>query len=340
MYNNTNKRSVTLNLEKSAGQNIFKKLCQHSDIIIETFPARYMASLGLDYPNLNKINPSLIMASVTGFGQTGPNKDFKSSPIICEAMGGIMFMTGSPDKSPLQQGHLITCYVVSMFTAVAILTALYYRNFTGIGQQIDISMQECMASIQELTPWSFHWGVDSVKRSGGPPHRATSAPVDIYRCKDGYFWPFILGPERWDRLISWIIQDGINVDEFANPEYEAAEKRVAEQDKIGAIISQWGKLHTKNEIFEEAVRRELPVAPVRTIAELTEDSQLNCRGFFKDVDHPVIGRIKYPQPPYPLEGVSRKIKPAPSIGQHNIQVYKEIGFSKEDILILKGTRVI
>lgn len=182
------------------------------------------------------------MASVTGFGQAGPYNDYKDSTIVCEAIGAIaiMYMTGLPDKPPLQQGHFITCYALSMFVAPAILMARYCRNnVTELGQQIDISYQENMASIQDLVSWAFiYWG-KILKRCGRFPYRIVSAPVEVpYRCKEGYIWSFILGPERWNTFISWIIQDGIDVGEFANPEYQTMDKRAAERCRLSPIIAE------------------------------------------------------------------------------------------------------
>lgn len=335
-YNNTNKKSITLNLEMAEGQEIFKKLVEHSDVLVETYRPGQMANLGLDYPNLKNLNSRLVMTSITGFGQTGPYRDFKASDIVSFAMGGLMYQTGDPDMPPLQAGGLQTYYIVSLFAAVSTLIALYARDAIGEGQHVDVSMQECIASLTEFMCFYLFRG--RIQPRLGAQHHA-AIPSNNYPCKDGY-WSICVGPHSsfWGRFIAWLISDGMDVGELANPEYEDESKRWAELDrKINPIIHKWAMSHTKAEIFEEGQRNDVPVAPVNTIKDVVEDPHLKARNFFEEISHPVIGRAKYPGIPWSMP---RHSQHAPLIGQHNQEVYGELGLSKKDLLILREAGVM
>lgn len=338
-YNNTSKRSITLNLEMVDGREVFRKLAERSDVVVETYRPGYMASLGLDYPKLEKLNSGLVMTSITGFGQTGPYRDFKAPDIVSFAMGGRMYETGYPEMPPLMDGGLQTYYVGSIYAAIATLVALYVRDAIGEGQHVDVSMQECIASVQESSYHYVHTG--RILRRAGAQHQH-AVPGNIYPCEDGY-WSICIGPysELWAKFISWVISDGVDVGELADPEYEEPTKRQAELDnKINPMIRKWAMPYTKSEIFEVGQRNGIPVAPVNNAKDVIEDPQLNARGFFEEVSHPVIGRAKYPGIPWRLPGGSLKVGHAPLIGQHNREVYGELGFSGEDLLILKQAGVI
>ncbi|MDP2917559.1 MAG: CoA transferase [Dehalococcoidia bacterium] len=337
-YNNTNKKSITLNLNSADGQDIFKKLVRRSDTVMETGSPGYMASLGLDYSSLSKLNPELVMTSITGFGQTGPHRDFKSSDIVSFAMGGLMYQTGDADMPPLLAGGLQTYYVSSLFAAVATLTALYSRDATGQGQHVDVSIQECIATLLEVMCFYLYAG--RLHRRRGARH-LMAIPSDNYPCKDGY-WSICVGPHSavWVRLVAWMLNDGIDVGELANPEYEVGSKRWPVIDtKIDPIIKEWSRQYTKARIFDEGQRNDVAVAPVSTAKDVAEDPHLDARGFFEEVSHPVIGTAKYPGVPWRLPK-GHMTRPAPLIGEHNREVYQALGLSNEDLIILKGAGVI
>lgn len=333
-YNNTNKRSVTLNLETVDGREIFEKLVNRSDVVVESYNPGYLAKLGLDYSTLSRFNPGLVMVSITGFGQTGPYRDFKSPDIVTYAMGGLMYLTGDQDMPPLLAGGLQCCYLVSLFAAGAAMVALQARAAIGKGQHVDISVQECVASILEVM---YHYLYDGriPKRFGARHHEA--CPGDNYPCKDGQ-WSICVGPHShvWVRFIAWLINEGIDVGEFSGKEYEDGNKRRTVIDtKLNPLIRGWAMSHTKAEIFEIGQKNDVAVAPVSTIDEVVKDPHLLARDFFQAVSHPTIGTANYPGMPLKCLGVAVTIRPAPLLGEHNQEVYGELGFSKEDLLILK-----
>lgn len=336
-YNNTNKKSITLNLEMPRGREIFRHLVASSDAIVETYHPGYLESIGLNYSSLNKINPGLVMASITGFGQNGSYSNYNAPDIVTFAMGGLMYITGESEMPPLMAGGLQTYYLASLFAAIATLIALHARDETGKGQQVDVSIQECVAAVQEFSCYYFYSG-QILKRLGAQHHHAV--PSNIYPCKDGY-WSICVGPSSrfWANLIAWIISDGINVGECA--EYEDYGRRWADLDtKINPLLSKWGMLHTKAEIFELGQRNDIPVAPVNNAKDVFEDRQLIARGFFEEITHPVIGQAKYPGLPWVSNKKFVRHNPAPLIGQHNDEIYKELGLSQKDLLNLKKAGVI
>lgn len=338
-YNNTNKRSITLNLETSDGREIFKKLIDRTDVVVETNRPGYLTNLGLGYADVSKLNPGLVMTSITGFGQTGPHKDFKTSDIVSFAMGGLMYQTGDPDMPPLLAGGLQNYYLVSLFAAGATLIALYARDTLGKGQHVDVSMQECIASILEVM-YHYTYGGRIQKRLGARHHEA--CPSDNYPCKDG-FWSICVGPHShvWVRLITWLINEGMDVGELSSKEYEDGNKRrVVIDTEINPIICKWAMSHTKAEIFEIGQKNDVAIAPVSTIKEVVENPQLNARDFFREVSHPFIGTAKYPGNPLKFPGMSSIVKPAPLVGQHNQEVYGELGFSGDELRILKEAGII
>ncbi len=337
-YNNTNKRSITLNLETAEGRELFRKLVKSTDIIVETYPPGYLADLGLGYSDLCQIRPELIITSLTAFGQTGPHKDFKSSDIVSYAMGGLMYQTGDPDMPPLLAGGLQTYYISSLYAVVATQIALYARDIQGRGQQVDVSIQECIASMLEITCRYLYDGFIT-RRIGAQHHGAL--PTNNYPCKDGY-WNLCVGPHSavWIRLVAWMIRDGLDVDELANQEYEDGEnRRPILETKIHPIIREWCKLYTKAEIFYNGQKNDVSVAPVNTVKEVVEDPHLNAREFFEEVSHPVIGKAIYPGIPWRLPN-RRKMRPAPLIGQHNQEIYRELGLINEDLIRLREAGVI
>ena len=148
-YHNTSKLGITLNLENEEGQQLFRRLAQRTDVVVESFPPGYLDKLGLGYGSLSELNPGLIMASVTGFGQSGPYREYHSCDIVASAMGGQMYVCGAPDTPPLKPYGQQAYYLASLFAAIGILLAFRQRKLSGRGEHIDISLQEAVASALE-----------------------------------------------------------------------------------------------------------------------------------------------------------------------------------------------
>lgn len=334
-YLNTNKRGITLNLECADGQEVFRRLVKTADILVETFPPGYLARLGLDYPHLREVNPRLILTSITGFGQTGPYRDYKTCDMVGFAMGGLMYLTGDPKSPPVQAGGYQVYYTGSMFAAVATLMAVYRRRTTGEGEHVDVSMQECVASLLETATVNYSYNGVVQKRTG--TQHAIAAPCRVYPCQDGYWAVIANAPHMWDALVAWIVEEGIGVEELTKSEYQFMDARRANIDQINAYIAEFGMRHTKAELFAEGQSRRIPVAPAAAATEVLADPHLHARGYFVDLEHPVLGILRYPGAPYKLsETYWRILRPAPLVGQHNQEVYQELGLSQSDLVVLAG----
>jgi len=338
-YNNTNKRSITLDITHPDGADILRHLAENADVIIETFRPGCLKELGLDYESLGRENPRLIMTSVTGFGQYGPYSQFNAPDIVSFAMGGLMFQTGDTDMPPLLAGGMQTYYICSLFAAAATMVAIQAREKLGKGQHVDVSMQECIAAILEVMSF-YVYDKHATPRMGARHHGA--CPSDNYPCKDGY-WSICVGPHSqiWVRLLTWLINDGVDVGDLSSPEYEIGDRRRAVIDtRINPILREWAMSYTKTAIFKYAQENDVPITPVNTVADVLADEHLKIRNYFLEVEHPVIGKAAYPGTPWQFPGREHIVRPAPLIGEHNREVFAALGITEEEMVTLKGAGVI
>jgi crotonobetainyl-CoA:carnitine CoA-transferase CaiB-like acyl-CoA transferase len=336
-YANTNKRGITLNLENSEGKELFVRLIKRADILVESYPPGYLDTIALGFDVLGGINSRLIMASITGFGQTGPRRDLKSCDLVASALGGQVYVSGSPSSPPLkpygEQSHLTG----SLFAALGILLALRRRRRDGTGGHIDISLQESVVStLEHVMVRYFHEDIIS-KRQG---NRHWNDFFCILECKDGFIHltPF----QYWETLIEWLEREGMAKDlleeKWGDPVY-----RLDHADYILAVLEEWTKTHTQEELFELGQLMRFPWAPVYSPEEVLSSPQLKARGYFHDIRELESGPVlKYGGLPFKSsEKFSVPFKKAPMIGEDNRKVYgKELGLSEEDMAAFSSRRVI
>lgn len=342
LYFNTSKGSITLNIEDPAGQEIFKKLVATADVVIESFPVGYLADLKLDYRRLKKINPRLVMTSITPYGQKGPLSTYKAEDINIFAMSGYMQLVGEPDQAPLVLGGEQTFYPGSQYGAVGTMAALFYRdNVSGKGQYIDVSMQEAMISYwQEQTPVvMWQKTKENVTRVGVMDAMVT--PCGLYPCKDGWISLCVVTPQEWDALAQWIYEVTGNP-EVLKDEYKGGLiSRMPVRDMVNVLVMEFTDKLTGREIFLEGQKRKIVVMPVNDVPTLLNDVQLNARNFWVELDHPVVGKLKYPKGPLYSEAIAAPKKAAPLLGEDNERIYcGELKYSKEDLAVLRTAGVI
>ena len=336
-YNNTSKLGVTLNLETEEGGEIFRWLSNRADVIVETSPPGYLDGLGLGYEALRETNPGLILASVTGFGQSGPHREYKSCDIVASAMGGQMYVCGAPDTPPLKPYGQQAYYMASLFTAIGILMALRQRGNSSRGQHIDISLQEAVAaSLEQVMVRYFNEGVVSKRQGSFHWNRSFC----ILPCKDGYI---ALSPlMEWETLVEWLDSEGMASDLTAE-RWHDEEYRIQRLDHIIEILKRWTMTHTTTELFELGQLMRFPWAPVASPGEILNSPQLQARAFFVSVAHPEVNaHFTYPGAPYIFSRSTWDIqRRAPLIGEHNIQIYhQELGFSQQKLDELSSQNVI
>lgn len=342
LYLNTNKLSITLNVEATTGANILKELLKESDIFIEDNPPAVMERLGLDYPNLQKVNPGIIMVSITPFGQSGPYRDYKGYAINCSALGGQSVCAGEPGREPLTPPLSLGHYQSGAAGAVAALAALFARELTGEGQQADISEAQVWATLHtgnQVSAYVMH----GLKRMRWGHRTPGVYPYTILPCQDGYVSMIAIQGYQWKRFLE-LIGDGEVPDWYANdPRFkDRREISLKYADEMDALLAPWLMSHTKEEIYSLCREKRIPFAPVKNIKEVVNDPHLKVREYFVEVEHPATGPLKYPGAPYKLSQTPWKVdKPAPLLGEHNEEVYcQRLGYAREELSRLHRGGVI
>lgn len=337
-YLNTNKFSVTLNINTSRGKKIFLDLVQRTDILVENQPPKRMGEWGLTYESLEKINSNLIMASITPFGQTGPYRDYKAHELNTYNACGLGFLTTAtreePVLKPVKAGGRQSEFGAGQAAAVAVMCAVFARDRMGEGQHIDLSIQELMAGQAEAT--IQHW-VLAENEMGGVTD-AVMMPILPLECTNGWVFLMCVEDDQYDRLVALM----------GNPEWAESELfadrflRAEYIDALAPLLTEWSLQFTKEQVFKMCQEARIPVGPSYNAKEILENEHLIARDYFIDIDHPEIGRARYPAPCYRLSRTPWKIKrPAPFLGQHNQSIYSDrLGYSKEDLSALYQAGVI
>lgn len=351
---NTSKRGITLDITKPEGREIFKKLVASADFVIECFPPGVMESLGLGYDDLNRINPRIILTSITPYGQSGPYAQYKTSDITALAMGGLMYLMGDPDRPPVRVSAQQAYAQSGAQAAVGAMVAHYHRETTGEGQHVDVSMQEAISNTLDTTQQAWNLQQLIFKRTGCSRALGDRVVRAIYPCKDGYMacW----SPNDLKILAQWVEDAGFSdearelallIDVWEQVEGGKLSLSQAltqeELNRFQELRMPFLKAHTKAQLYQKAVDNHFGWVPVQTPKDLVEYSQLKARNYFVGVSHPELGdTITYPGAPYKLSQTPWRIKNrAPLIGEHNQEIYQgELGLSQDDINALNQADVI
>ena len=346
---NTNKKGVTLDIETSRGQEILKQLVTGADFVIESFPPSYLSNLGLGYSQLSEINPKIIMTSITPFGQTGPYKDYKGCDLVAMAMGGFMYVCGDADRPPVRVSVEQSYPMAGAEAAAGSLIAHHYRILTGEGQWIDVSIQECI--VREIFMELCFWDASKeVSVRAGPRRRRMAAyQRDIWPCKDGHLGFRILGgrlgAETLRALVDWMDTENM-AGNLKGMDFESLDMskvtRAESQDWENTLL-QFFSRHSKEEIYQKAVEKNMLICPGYTPEELVEYEQLEERNFWTELQYPELDTtIKQPEGFLRASEARCQIRRrAPLIGQHNEEIYgKELGFTKRELALLKKEGII
>jgi crotonobetainyl-CoA:carnitine CoA-transferase CaiB-like acyl-CoA transferase len=331
LYLNTNKRGITLNLKSKAGIEIFKELVKNADVVVESFKPGKMASFGLDYESLSKINPKLVMTSISNFGQTGPYKDYKLNHLIAWGMSGARYTDGAPGERPVQPGGRLTHYIAGVHAVVGTTVALYQRNRNSYGQHVDVSIFESalLSACYPAVIYSYT----------GQVHNSVSLPyLGIFRCRDGYVGLNVYRPHHWQLLcaffgLDWLVED---------PRFQTLADIRELLQEVRTIFAPLVAERYKMELFQSANEWGIPVSLVPTTQEIIDSPQHKHRGFFVEVEHPVMGKIVMPGAPFKLTKTPYQLRrAAPLLGEHNEEIYcGELGYSKEILTVLREQEVI
>ena len=350
---NNNKRGITLNLESPKGRDLFLQLVATSDFVIETFTPGYLQSLNLGYAELSKVNPRVVLTSITPFGQTGPYSRFKASDIEIMALSGCMSLTGDIDRPPLRVTFPQSYGWTGSYAAMGALAAHYHRELTGEGQQVDVSAQACLlwAFSHAHTFWDLNRHVEKRAGSFMTGRTITGAKMRVFwPCKDGYLNFIIYGGEAGRRtnqaLVDWMDSQGTAPDFLKQKDwktFDIAKVTQEEIDRMEEPIGEFFKGVTKADFFKQVVKRQMLGYPVASVKEIFEDPQHEARNFWQKVEHPELkSAIEYPGGFAKFsEGACQIWRRAPLIGEHNQEIYgQELRISPAEIADLQKQRVI
>ena len=341
LHLNTNKKGITLNLKSERGKRIFEKLVEDADIVVESFRPSVLPSLGLDYETLKKINPKMVMTSVTSFGQTGPYSDFKTTEIVMYAMAGPMYVTGLPGREPLDFPGNCILYYTGLQATVATMIALWGAREQGEGDHVDASVNE---GYLNATDRMGSYMIASQYCRGEVPRRDDASglpmwPSQGYPCKDGYWelsgigilWPGVGKMMDMPELID-------------DPRFNniLVQMQPGHKDQFEAIFLPWCYDHTKMECVKLGQDAGILCGPLFNMDEVINDPHFKERGCWTEIDHPETGKLKYFGRPINAEDMPWIIRrPAPLLGEHNEEIYsKKLGYAKEDLVKLKEAGII
>ncbi len=314
---NRAKKSITLDLRHPEGRELFLRLVPHVDVIVENFRPGTLEEWGLDYPRLRSLNPQLILARVSVYGQTGPYRSRPGLDRIGIAFGGLLYLTGYPDRPPVRPGILVADYLTAVFNAFGIVLALLHRARGGSGQWIDLALYESVFRVLEYTAAAYdRLGLVRERQGNRLPN---SAPLDNWETKDGQFVCIVAaGDVLFRRLAKAMGRPDLPED----PRFATLQARVAHAEEIHAIVGEWVSRHTAEEVERILVEAEVPVSRVYSIADIFADVHYRERESLITVDDPVIGPVRM-QAVYPRlsETPGRVSRGAPKLGEHNDEVY-------------------
>ncbi|MFC1822148.1 CaiB/BaiF CoA transferase family protein [Thermodesulfobacteriota bacterium] len=350
---NTNKRGITLDIQSTDGREVFKKLVKSADVVVESYRPGFMDELGLGYEELEKINPKIIMTSISPFGRSGPYRDLKASDLVSWAMSGMLFVSGDSDRPPVSVSHIpLTYLLASMDAALSTAIALYWRGTSDQGQQIDVSIQESA----NKTAWMIHerWEVTGQEfPRGSSYYQIPNCEVAlrlVWQAKDGYVMYMIFtgqfGADESNRLVQWLDEEGFADDFLKSIDWVTLDwrnKTREEGEQIQQYYVKFFQSKTKAVLLKEALKREIMIQPVSTPKDIMEHPQLKARGYWQNLEHDDLGiTLSYPTRFCMLSATPcKQYRRAPNIGEHNTEIYQEeLGYSAMELTTLKQAGVL
>ncbi len=317
---NRNKRSVVLDLTQPRDHSVFEALVKTADILVESFRPGVMKRLGADYETMSALNPRLIYASISGFGQTGPYADRPGFDLIAQGMSGVMSVTGEPGGPPVKSGVPIADLSVGLIATNGVLAALIARAKTGRGQYIDTSLFESALS---MAVWETteYWATDESPRALGSAHRL-SAPYQAFRTSDGYITLAALTQSHWQRLCSTLGREDLTND----PRFATNAARMEHRPSLVREIETALAARTTEEWVERILAAGVPAGPIYDLAHVFADPHTRSRHMIEEIDHPVAGRVRTLGFPLKMSETPPRVRRAPPLlGEHTNEILRELG---------------
>ena len=322
---NRNKRSITLDLKSEAGRSAFLRLAETADVVVENYRPGAMKRLGVDYEAVRAVNPGVIYASISGFGQTGPWADRPGFDLIAQAASGIISVTGDPTGPPARAGVPVTDLGCSLFALYAILAAYIGRQATGRGQYIDASLYEAGIAFS-IWDISEYWGTGRVPHRLGTANRM-AAPYEAVRAKDGYFVIGANNDRLWLRLCEVIDRPEL----AANPSYKTNADRLGNREALAADLEKTFLTQDRDHWVSLLLQAGVPAGPISDYAEVFASDHARAREMKMTVAHPVEGAVPNIGFPVKLMGTPQQIRrPPPLLGEHNDEIFAELGIAESE----------
>ena len=327
---NSNKKMVTLNLKTARGRAIFMDMVKKADVVVENFAPGVTDRLGLGSTTLLEANPRLIYASSSGYGRSGPYRDYPAMDLTVQAVSGVMSITGYPDRPPVKAGPALCDFFAGVHLYGGIMTALYEREKTGKGRIVEVSMQESVYPSLSSNLGMYHGsGNKAPPRTGNRHGGLAEAPYNVYPAQDGFVAIICNNNRHFHGLLAAMGREDLKDD----ARFHDLKTRIANMDAIDDLVGQW-TAGIRRDVLTELLRtHRVPHAPVRDLAEVVNDPNMHARGSLQWIDHPEYGRIVVPHSPIRFEGTPLvPLRPSARIGAQNAAVYHDwLGIAPADL---------
>jgi crotonobetainyl-CoA:carnitine CoA-transferase CaiB-like acyl-CoA transferase len=336
---NSNKRMVTLNLKTERGRALLKEMVKRADVLLENFAPGAMDKLGVGYEVLREANPRLVYGQGSGYGRSGPNKDYPAMDLTVQAMAGVMSITGFPDRPPVKAGPALCDFFGGVHLYAALVTALVERERTGQGRLVEVAMQEAVypSLASNLGLW-YGTGGKVPPRTGNRHGGLAEAPYNVYPTRDGFIAIICVGENQWHALLKAMDREDLAHD----PRFQTLRHRVEHVDEVDALVGGFTMGFDKQPLFEHLLRFRVPCAPVRDLDEVVNDPHMHARRALEWVDHPTLGRVVLPNSPLRFEGTEPlPIAPTGPLGRDNAAVFGDwLGLGADEVEGLARDHVI
>lgn len=333
---NRNKRSMTLNFKEQGARDLFKEMVKKADVVLENYRPGTMEKFGLGYDVLKEINPSIIYAACSGFGETGPYSQKPAYDIIVQAMGGIMSITGQEGGEPTRPGASIGDIIAGLFTTIGVSMALYHRAMTGEGQKIDVAMLDCQVAILENA--ISRYLVNGVVPGPLGNRHPSITPFEAFTASDGHVIVGAGNDRLWKKLCEMIGKPEL----ISDSRFLTNGDRTNNQKALKPILDEVFKTKKIDEWLAMLEEAGVPCAPINTVDRVVKDPQVNARHMLVEIEHPVAGKMHVPGVPIKMYKTPGSVDtPAPLLGQHTEEILKELlGMSKEEVDALRAKDVL
>jgi len=332
---NRNKKGFTLDLSCDKGQEILHKLVKTADIVIANLPIQSIRSLGIDYEQLCKIKPDIIMAHISSFGATGPYAERVGFDGLAQVMCGLTYLSGEPEQ-PMKSAAAWVDMTTGTNTALGIMAALFHRANTGKGQKVEANLLQSAMSVANY--FLIEQDIDQLNRKGTANRAPSGGPADLIKTKDGGFFIAVLGSfiyKRWTKLVG-------REDLFDEPRYKDDESRATYGEELSAITSEWAADKTTEEAMQALAKAKIPAGPLLSPQQILDDVHVNKAGFLHEIKIDGLDKpVKYVKTPFSLSETPPKIHSGPpKPGEHTGPILKELGYTDSDIKALKKEKVV